>query len=149
MVLMLFVVYVLCIPLEAVHPPKLIFFLLFLLSHVVDVLLSSTSSMAGLVRLHLLRVRVKVRDVIVAFLVVLILIIFILAIVIGLLARARVHAHEAILVFFRRALVLIVGPLRHLTRESCILSSQEVCVYPTINLGVILLLQLLLPLLFL
>ena len=114
MVLMLFVVYVLCIPLEAVHPPKLIFFLLFLLSHVVDVLLSSTSSMAGLVRLHLLRV--KIRDVIVAFLVVLILIIFILAIVIGLLARARVHAHEAILVFFGRALILIVGPLRHLTR---------------------------------
>ena len=147
MVLMLFVVYVLCIPLEAVHPPKLIFFLLFLLSHVVDVLLSSTSSMAGLVRLHLLRV--KVRDVIVAFLVVLILIIFILAIVIGLLARTWVHPHEAILVFFRRPLVLIVGSLRHLTRKRCILSSQEVSVYPTINLGVILLLQLLLPLLFL
>lgn len=147
MVLMLFIIYVLCITLEAVHPPELIFFLLFLLSHVIDVLLSSGSSMAGLVRLHLLRV--KIRDVIVAFLVVLILVIFILAIIIGLLARAWVHAHEAILVFFRRALVLIVGPLRYLTRESCILSSQEVCVYPTINLGVVFLLQLLLPLLFL
>ena len=147
MVLMLFIIYVLCITLEAVHPSELILFLLFLLSHVIDILLSPTSSMAGLVRLHLLRV--KIRDVIVAFLVVLILIIFILAIVIGLLARARVHAHEAILVFFRRALVLIVGPLRHLTRERCILSSQEVCVYPTINLGVVFLLQLLLPLLFL
>ena len=149
MVEVLFIIYVLCVPLEAVHPSILIFFLLFLPSHVIDILLSSnsTSSIAGLVRLHLLRV--KVRDVIVAFLVVLILVIFILAIVIGLLAWARVHAHEAILVFFGRALVLIVGPLRHLTRESCILSSQEVCVYPTINLGVILLLQLLLPLLFL
>jgi hypothetical protein len=93
--------------------------------------------------------RVKVRDVIVAFLVVLILVILILAIIIGLLARAWVHAHEAILVFFGSALVLIVGPLRYLTRESCILSSQEICVYPTINLGVILLLQLVLPLLFL
>jgi hypothetical protein len=148
MIEVLFVIYVLCIPLEAVHPPELIFFfLLFLLSHVIDVLLSSTSSIAGFARLHLLRV--KVRDLIVAFLVVLILVIFILAIIIGLLPRAWVHPHEAILIFFGRALVLIVGPLRHLTRESCILCSQEVSVYPTINLGVILLLQLLLPLLFL
>jgi hypothetical protein len=147
MVEVLFIIHVLCIPLEAVHPPELIFFLLFLLSHVIDVLLSSSSSIAGLVRLHLLRV--KVRDVIVAFLVVLIIVIIILAIIIGLLARAWVHAHKAIIVFFGRSLILIVGPLRHLTRESCILSSQEVSVYPTINLGVILLLQLLLPLLFL
>jgi hypothetical protein len=100
MVEVLFIIYVLCVPLEAVHPPILIFFLLFLPSHVIDVLLSSTptSSIAGLVRLHLLRV--KVRDVIVAFLVVLILVILILAIIIGLLARAWIHAHEAILVFF-------------------------------------------------
>jgi hypothetical protein len=93
--------------------------------------------------------RVKVRDVIVAFLVVLIPVIIILAIVISLLARAWVHAHEAVVVFFGRALVLIVGPLRNLSRNSGILSSQKVCIYPTINLGVIFLLQLLLPLLFL
>ena len=147
MVVVLFIIHVLCIPLEAIHSPELILFVLFLLSHIIDVFLSSTSSIAGLVWLHLLRV--NVRDVIAAFLVVLIPVIIILAIIIGFLSRARVHAHEAIFVFFRRALVFIVGPLRHLTSESCILSSQEVSVYPTINLGVILLLQLILPLLFL